>query len=111
MKELIWSYKAIQTIEEVRAFIGLGSQRMAQQWARSIIKRIEHLKRFPLQGRVIHDAGTTVRQVFFGDYRIVYEVHTTHLTVLIIRHTKRRFRRREIIIARDIFTNDLLMCL
>lgn len=91
MKRIIWNISAFQAIENISAYIRLDSPHHSREWEKSVLKRIDQLKIFPHQGKKIKDADKNIRQIFYGEYRIVYEVNKTKLTILLVRHIKRRF--------------------
>jgi plasmid stabilization system protein ParE len=51
------------------------------------------LAQFPESGRVVPEvAREDIREVFHGEYRVVYKVEPRRVAVLTVRHGRRRFR-------------------
>jgi plasmid stabilization system protein ParE len=50
---------------------------------------VEHLKEFPESGRIAPETDNmTVRELIYGNYRIIYRVEEKRLSVLTVRHGK-----------------------
>jgi mRNA-degrading endonuclease RelE of RelBE toxin-antitoxin system len=59
-----------------------------------ILTAAERLSDFPFSGGVVEAYGLeSVRQIFVGDYRVVYEVEDEVVQIWMVIHTRRRFRR------------------
>jgi plasmid stabilization system protein ParE len=60
--------------------------------AEQIVEAVGRLSAFPLSGRVVPELGQkTVREVIYGNYRIVYRVTEDAVQVLTVFHASRLF--------------------
>jgi addiction module RelE/StbE family toxin len=89
---IVWTPQAIGDVEAVRAYIARDSARYAAFVAEQIVEAVDRLSAFPLSGRVVPELGQkTVREVIYGNYRIVYRVTESAVQVLTVFHASRLF--------------------
>jgi addiction module RelE/StbE family toxin len=87
---LIWSRRANTDIELLREYIAQDSPIYARHYIERILKRIDNLPDFPLQGRKVPEAGREdIREIIFQDYRIIYRTSSDHLFIVTIVHGRR----------------------
>ena len=73
MAEIKWTKQAADDFESIMQFIALDSEHYAQLFAADIIEVIERLSEFPESGRTVPEVHMNeIREVLFGNYRIIY---------------------------------------
>ena len=94
MTSIVWTPQAIADVEGIRAYIARDSVRYAAFIAEQIVEAVDRLAAFPLSGRVAPELRQkTVREVIYGNYRIVYRVTEPAVQVLTVFHASRLFTR------------------
>jgi addiction module RelE/StbE family toxin len=93
--QIIWSPQAIEDVEAIRAYVARDSPRYADLLVERLVSAVEGLDTGPLSGRVVPEVGDdTVREVIYGNYRIVYRVRPDLVEVVTVFHGARLFRLR-----------------
>ena len=93
MAEVVWTRQAVEDLEEIRRFIARDSEHYATLVYRRLVECLDHLEPFPLSGRVVPEFGReSIREVIWGNYRIVYRVKGTLVEVLTVFHGSRPLR-------------------
>ncbi|MBW8886835.1 MAG: type II toxin-antitoxin system RelE/ParE family toxin [Fibrobacteres bacterium] len=76
-------------MEEIYAYIEKDSAANAAKWADRLMRKIEGIKDFPKAGRVLPELDSvSIREIVFGNYRIVYKVREETAFILTVRHFK-----------------------
>jgi toxin ParE1/3/4 len=91
MAQIRWTEQALEDIEGIARFIERYAPRYAQIVTLRIFQAVERLEIFPLSGRIVPDVGDgNIREIFLGNYRIVYRVLSeTIVQVLTVYHGAR----------------------
>ena len=80
-----WTEQAFERLAEVQEYIALDNPPAAARMIDKIIERAEKLETFPERGRIVPEIGNPdIREVFEGNYRIVYRVHKQYVQVLTV---------------------------
>jgi plasmid stabilization system protein ParE len=88
--KIIWSPLAIERIEEISDYIADDNPSAASKWVDSIFEKIDLLKGNPQMGRIVPElAVPSIREIIFGNYRIIYR-HEQKTTIIL---TVRSFRQ------------------
>lgn len=92
MAQLNWTDRAISDLVAIAEFIKHDSEKYAKVHIKRIRKRTGQLKDFPYSGRVVSELNQDeIRELVFGNYRIVYRiVSKDRIDVLTIHHSSRR---------------------
>ena len=80
-------------IDGIECFIALDSSSRAVAWREMLLGRIESLSRMPRRCRKALESrklGQEVRQMLFGDYRVLFVISDRTVIVLHVRHGARR---------------------
>jgi toxin ParE1/3/4 len=84
-----WSPLAIDRVTEIAGYIAQDNPVAAESWVNTVFKKVEELKVFPESGRIVPEANNkTIRELIYGNYRIVYRVEQSTLSILTVRHGK-----------------------
>jgi len=87
-----WTEQAFERLAEVQEYIALDNQAAAARMIDKITERAEKLEKFPERGRMVPEIGNPdIREVFEGNYRIVYRVHKRHVQILTVFEGHRLF--------------------
>ena len=80
-----WAGPAILDVRAIKAYIAKDSAVYASRFSERIIEAAESLHSLPLRGRMVPEAGDDdIRELLFGNYRIIYRVELTRVLVLTV---------------------------
>jgi len=61
-----------------------------------IFGAVERLQRFPKSGRVVPEVKRpNIREIIFKNYRVIYRIERSRLSILTVRHGKQRLPLEE----------------
>lgn len=87
--KIFWSDLAIEKVTEIAGYISRNNPRVAEKWVAAIFDRVKQLESFPQSGRKVPEANRSdIREIFFGNYRIIYKIETGRIAILTVRHGK-----------------------
>ncbi|MBA7673074.1 hypothetical protein ES703_81262 [subsurface metagenome] len=87
--KLIWAPLAIEKVTQIAQYIALDNTSASIKWVENIFKRSEQIKNFPESGRVVPEVGRkNIREIIYGNYRIIYKIQKKETSILTIQHTK-----------------------
>jgi len=87
--KILWSPLAVDRASEIAEYIAQDNPDAAESWINTVFEKVEHLKEFPESGRIVPETDNmTIRELIYGNYRIIYRVEEKKLSVLTVRHGK-----------------------
>jgi plasmid stabilization system protein ParE len=87
--KILWSPLAIDRVAEIAEYIAMDNPGAAENWVDTVFKKVEDLKIFPESGRIVPETvNINIRELIYGNYRIIYRVEEKRLAVLTVRHGK-----------------------
>ena len=87
--KIIWSPLAIDRASEIAEYIAQDKPSAAEKWINTVFSKVEQLKSSPEIGRVVPEIGNDqFRELIYGNYRIIYRIEKTQISILTIRHGK-----------------------
>jgi addiction module RelE/StbE family toxin len=90
MVKIIWTEFAIEDLRSIHEYISKDSKVYADRVIDKIITRVDQLESFPKSGRVVPEFDNEViRELIQGNYRIIYKIATTQISVIRIHHSAR----------------------
>ena len=90
---VIWTRQAVEDVEAIKAYVGRDSERYARLLSERLVAAVDRLEAFPKSGRVVPEvADDSLREVIYGNYRIVYRVQTDFLEIITVYHAARLLR-------------------
>lgn len=96
--KIIWSPLAIDRASEIAEYISLDNPTAANKWINDVFKKVLILKSSPQIGRTVPEINRKeIREIIFGNYRIIYRIEKLNISILTIRHTKQILPIDEII--------------
>jgi toxin ParE1/3/4 len=87
--KISWSPLALPRVQEIADFIALDSKRAALKWVDTIFGKVEMLESEPHIGRKVPELNQPdIRELIFGNYRIIYRVLKNQIAIITVRHFK-----------------------
>jgi len=85
--KIIWSQLALSRIKEIARYIAQDKPKAADKWVDRIFGKVEILSQFPEMGRQVPEINNTnVRELIYGNYRIIYRYDKNKIFILTVRH-------------------------
>lgn len=95
--KISWSPLALQRVQEIADYIALDSKKAALKWVDSIFGKVEILETGPQIGRKVPELNQPdIRELVFGNYRIIYRVLKNQIAIVTVRHFKQILPTEEI---------------
>jgi len=87
--KIIWSPLAIDRVSEIAAYIAQENPTAAEKWVDTVFRKVEDLQDFPESGRVVPETeNKAIREMIYGNYRLIYRLEEKRISVLTVRHGK-----------------------
>ena len=84
-----WSPLAIDRISEISDYIAQDDPFAADKWLRSVFDRVKQVRDFSTSGRYVPEISRKdIRELIYGNYRIIYRVEAKIISILTVRHFK-----------------------
>jgi len=88
--EVIWSENALDDLESIATYIEKDSLHYAKAVVGTFFEKTDILIDFPLLGRVVPEYNeSSIRELFIYSYRLIYQVNSSHISILTIIHGKK----------------------
>ncbi|HEX7326432.1 MAG TPA: type II toxin-antitoxin system RelE/ParE family toxin [Rhodanobacteraceae bacterium] len=86
--KLVYAREAVADLVRLRHFIATHDPGAAQRVGRELVRRIEHLRRFPEMGARVERARepADIRDMVFGNYVVRYSIHARAIAILRVWH-------------------------
>ena len=92
MIDVKWTIPALDDLKAIRDYIARDSSYYAQRVVDEAFDKTDKLSEFPNMGRKVPEENDpTIRELIHYSYRIIYQVHKTHVNILTIIHGKREY--------------------
>jgi plasmid stabilization system protein ParE len=92
--QIRWSDEALRNLEETLTFIEIDSPSRAASYIEKIFVRVEQLRGFPKQGRIVPELSDEIdppREIVFERHRILYRISRNWIEIVSVFHARRRF--------------------
>ena len=87
--KIIWSPLAVERTSEIAEYITMDNPSAAIAWVEKVFEKVDLLKLSPKMGREVPEISRKeIREIIFGNYRIIYRIEKTKISILTIRHDK-----------------------
>jgi toxin ParE1/3/4 len=84
-----WSPLAVERAAEIAEYISRDNPSAAKKWVDTVFSKVEQLRSHPESGRIVPEINNEdFRELIYGNYRIIYRVEKTQVSILTIRHGK-----------------------
>jgi len=91
---LIWTANAINRIKRIAEYIREDNPTASKRWKKAIFEKAQPLKNFPRMGRIVPELNQEeIREIFYGNYRIIYLIEKQRISILTVRHSKQLFKK------------------
>jgi toxin ParE1/3/4 len=92
--KILWTDPAIDDLQAIRDYIARDSELYADDFILGILSAAERLESFPELGRATPEAGASIiREIIFGNYRIIYRLGSEMIQVLTVIHGSKDLSR------------------
>ena len=96
--KIIWSPLAIERVTEIAHYIAQDNPTASRKWVETVFSKVEQLKSSPASGRMVPEVNRKeIRELIFGNYRIIYRTDPKILSVLTLRHGRQILPTEEIL--------------
>jgi len=90
MATIKWTPQSLDDIEAIANFIARDSNYYALMFTEKVFGSVERLKLFPESGRMVPELNRKkIREIIFGNYRIIYRTKGELVEILTIYHSSR----------------------
>ncbi len=97
MAEIRWTLQAADDFEAIVNFVALDSEHYGRLLAANILQAVERLGSFPESGRVVPEVNLPeIREILYGNYRIIYRVKLHAVEILTVYHGARLLDPRQL---------------
>ncbi len=87
--KIIWSPFSIDRATEIAEYISLDNPTAAQKWIDTIFEKVKALKTSSKIGRIVPEIERDeIREILYGNYRVIYRIEKSSISILTIRHGK-----------------------
>ena len=87
--KIIWSPLAVDRLSEIAAYIAQENPAAAEKWVDAVFRKVKDLQSFPESGRIVPETESrAIRELIYGNYRIIYRLEEKRISVLTVRHGK-----------------------
>lgn len=87
--KIVWSPLALDRASEIADYIAKDKPFAAEKWIEQIFKKIDQLTTSPGLGCVVPGvSSSSLREITYGNYRIIYRIEINQISILTIRHGK-----------------------
>ena len=84
---IIWSPLAVDRASEIADYIAQDKPSAAEKWIDTVFSKVEQLKSSPEIGRIVPEINDSqIRELIYGNYRIIYRIEKERVSILTIRH-------------------------
>ena len=95
--KIYWSPLAVESLEEIYEYISNDNVAAAQNLIENIFDKVESLADNSERGRIVPELNREdVRELFEGEYRIIYKLESKKLFILTIRNFKQLLQEEDL---------------
>jgi toxin ParE1/3/4 len=92
-----WLQRALVESAEAAAHIAVDGRVAAGRWREGLIDVAERIARYPQIGRAVPELDSPhMREVIYGNFRVIYHAITNSPVIVAVRHCRRRLKKREL---------------
>jgi len=92
MSTIIWTQTALDDLAAIKEYIARDSVYYADKFVDDAFNAADNLEIFPEMGRVVPERNdSSIREIFFGSYRIMYKIEDNYCYITTIIHGKRLY--------------------
>ena len=89
MMKVSWSPLAIDRVSEIVEYIARDNPEAAKSWVDTVFEKVASLTSHPESCRAVPEVNNrAIRELIYGNYRIVYRVKDKRVSILTVCHGK-----------------------
>jgi len=93
-KKVIWMHQTYEDLDSICEFISRDSVYYASSFLDRILKAGDSLDKFYKRGRIVPEKDkNNIREIFVGDFRIIYEITENTINILTVIHGRRDLKK------------------
>jgi len=87
--KILWSPLAIDRTSQIAEYIAQDNPSASTKWVETLFNKVQLLKSSPKSGRIVPETHREdIRELIYGNYRIIYRVTKNKLSILTVLHGK-----------------------
>jgi toxin ParE1/3/4 len=87
--KVVWSPLAVERATEIVNCIAQDKPLAANKWIHTVFSKVDQVRSNPEIGRIVPEINERqIRELIYGNYRIIYHIETKQISMLTIRHGK-----------------------
>lgn len=87
--QTVWSPLAIEKATQFATTIALDKPMVVDKWLNELFGCVQRLTELPYSGKMVSEIQRKdIREVFHGNYRIIYKLTTDQVQILTVRHRR-----------------------
>jgi len=87
--KIIWSPIAVDRVSEIASYIAQENPAAAEKRVDAVFRKVNDLQTFPESGRIVSETqNKTIRELIYGNYRLIYRLEEKRISILTIRYGK-----------------------
>ena len=95
--KILWSETALIRADDISNFIAEDSLKEAIKWLKQLFIEVDRFEIFPELGRLVPNFNDEyLREIIFGNYRIIYEVNNNAIEILTIWHSRKPLNKENL---------------
>ena len=88
--KIVWTPQAQDDLREIHDFIARDAPITAKSFIRRLSNSVKRLRTFPEAASIVPElANPTIREIFFGQNRIIFHVGSSQIDILTVYHSAR----------------------
>ncbi len=99
MVQINWTIQSKEDLQSIAEYISRDSKTYAKRHVKRIKNRVQILRKLPQSGVIVHEFNdTSIRELIFGNYRIIYKiVNPKRLDIITVHHSARDLSKRKLL--------------
>jgi plasmid stabilization system protein ParE len=90
MVKVEWSQTAVNDLQQIVEYIAHDKPATAELYRQKILSATRRLENFPRSGRIVPEKNDdTIREIIYGNYRIIYGLTETSVRIFTVHHASR----------------------
>lgn len=88
--KVAWTHKALLRLKQIHDHIALDQPANARNFIDRLTHKASHLASVPSSGKIVSRYGRDdIRELYEGEYRIIYRLRLDRIDILTVRHSVR----------------------
>lgn len=84
---ILWSPLALERVTEIATYIAQDNFSASTKWVETLFNKVHLLEFSPKSGRMVPETQREdIRELIYGNYRIIYRIEEKQISVLTVRH-------------------------